>query len=143
MRETAVHAISLYYLGTIGFLLVDLMFGWNIRIAALEHAPLLKYGWYTGLIGCSLIIRLRPQRSALVALVEGSANLFLLLGGIMLTYYGAIDQALAGSFDGINLTPESMINACFSGLVIVGGIYGNPLMKGGPGADNGKQLQIQ
>ena len=129
VRETATQAIGWYYLGTVGFLLIDLIFGWNVRIVALEHAPLIKYGWYSGLIGCGLFIRLRPKHSALVALIESSANLALLLGGIMLTYYGVIDAALAGSFEGPPLTPESMINACISGLAIVGGIYSNPLMK--------------
>ena len=129
LRGTATRAIGWYYLGTVGFLLLDLLFGWNVRIVALEHAPLIKYGWYSGLIGCGVFIHLRPRRAALVALIESSANLALLLGGIMLTYYGVIDAAMAGSFEGPPLTPESLINACISGLVIVGGIYSNPMMK--------------
>ena len=131
-RAATANAIGWYYLGTIGFLLVDLIFGWNIRVAALEGVPLLKYAWYSGLVGCGVFIRLRPKRSAVVALVESSANLALLLGGIMLTYYGAVDMALAGSFDGIAFTPESIVNAGISGFALVGGIYSNPLMRQAP-----------
>jgi len=127
-RAATANAIGWYYFGTIGFLLIDLIFGWNIRVAALESVPLLKYAWYSGLIGCGVFIRLRPDRSAVVALVESSVNLTLLLGGIMLSYYGVVDMALAGSFDGAILAPESIVNAGISGFVLVGGIYSNPLM---------------
>ncbi len=128
-RGAAANAISWYYFSTIGFLLVDLIFGWNIRVAALEGTPLLKYTWYSGLLGCGIFIRLRPDRSAVVALVESSTNLAILLGGIMMTYYGAVDMALAGSFDGVALTSESIVNAGISGFALVGGIYSNPLMR--------------
>ena len=128
-RGAAAIAIGWYYLGTIGFLLVDLLFGWNVRVAALEGVPLLKFAWYAGLVGCGFYIRARPDRSAVVALVESSTNLALLLGGIMLTYYGAVDLALAGTFDGPLFTPESIINAGINGFALVGGIYSNPLMR--------------
>jgi hypothetical protein len=135
LRAAAANAIGWYYLGTIGFLLVDLLFGWNIRVAALENLPLLKYCWYGGLVGCGLYIRMRPERSAMVALIESSVNLALLLGGIMLTYYSAVDAALAGSFDGVALTPASLVNAGISGFALVGGIYSNPLMRAVPPPD--------
>jgi hypothetical protein len=38
-------------------------------------------------------------------------------------------MALAGSFDGVVLTSESIMNAGISGFALVGGIYSNPLMR--------------
>ena len=128
LRATTAQAVGWYYLGTIGFLLVDLLFGWNVRIAALENVPLLKYVWYSGLVGCGVLIQVRPKSSAMVALIESSSNLALLLGGIMLSYYGVIDAALAGTFDSPLFTPERIINSGVSGFALVGGIYANPLM---------------
>ena len=130
LRATTAQAVGWYYLGTIGFLLVDLLFGWNVRITAFENTPLLKYAWYSGLVGCGVLTQVRPQSSSLVALVESSAYLALLLGGILLSFFGVIDAALAGSFDGLPFTPERIINAGVSGFALVGGIYTNPLMKG-------------
>jgi|GEM_PF-665636 len=127
-RTAATRALVWYYLGTAGFLALDLVLGWNIRISALENTPVLKFGWYAGLLGCGLIIRRHPECSALVALIESSANLALLLGGIMLTYYGAVDAALAGDFAGSPFTPESILNAGVSGFALIGGIYANPLL---------------
>lgn len=124
--------LQLYYLsGTPLFVLLDLMFGANIRVAALEPYPVLKYGYYLVCLGCGVLTRAVPHLSAAVALIESSLNVLLLILGAFVPYFRLIEQVVAnGTVETAAMTPALVMNFAISAAIWIISFYRNPLLSG-------------
>lgn len=120
-----------YYLATPLFLIADLAFGWNVRVAGLEGAPLLRGVYYLFCFGLGGLAWMRPERVDLVGLIESGANLALLIVGTYVAYWGMVDLVLADQPIVNPFTTERLANLILSGTVLSISFYGNPLVRGG------------
>jgi hypothetical protein len=83
--------ISLYYLGTPVFFLIDWLLGASVRVAALDGQPVLKYAYYlVCTIGGVAMLR-RPAWADKFGLVESTFNILLLVLGVLTPIYRTID----------------------------------------------------
>ncbi len=121
-----------YYLATPIFVLVDIIYGTNIRVAALEQYPVLKYLYYILCMGCAVATRAIPRLSAVVALIESSVNILLLILGVFIPYYQLIQQLMSNQTVVENkvITTEIMTNFMISGTIWVISFFRNPLIRG-------------
>jgi hypothetical protein len=126
-----VNLVVVYYLATPLFALCDWIFGWNVRVSALDGQPGLKNTYYAVCTAAGVATYLRPALWRVVGLTESSINILLLVLGVMLPYWSAIaaftgDQAFTPSF-----TPAKLLNFLISGLMWVNvfhrSIPGDPL----------------
>lgn len=85
-----------YYLATPAFLVLDGVFGANVRVAALEGEPVWKYAYYALCLVCAWAVWSRFRLASLLALGECSANLLLLCLGVLLPQYRLAEAILDG-----------------------------------------------
>jgi hypothetical protein len=71
--------LRLYYGATVIFLLLDYVLGVNIRLAALDNAPLWRLFYYAFCFACLGLMIWRPALSAWVATAESLLTLSLLI----------------------------------------------------------------
>jgi len=114
----------LYYFWTPAFILLDYVWGINVRVAVLDEMPLYKNLYYGLCILCGVIVYFRPRSAALVALVESSVILLLTLIGVFWPYVQIaalpeedLDVVLAG------FTIQRVVNLFLAGFIAVVGIY--------------------
>ncbi len=108
----------LYYLATPLFALLDWIFGWNVRAAGLAGEPAWKNVYYAICTGAGVLTALRPSLSRFVGLAESSINIFLLILGVLLPYWAAINQAAEGaSVAGVPFTFTRLLNFMISGFM--------------------------
>ncbi len=114
----------LYYFWTPAFILLDYIWGINVRVAVLDEMPLYKNLYYGLCILCGVMVYFRPRSAALVALAESSIILLLTLVGVFWPYVqiatlpeGEFDAALAG------FTIQRVANLLLAGFIAVVGIY--------------------
>jgi hypothetical protein len=121
--------LQYYYLATPIFIVVDAVFGANIRVAALEHYPFLKYAYYIVCIGCGVIMRLEPRLSPVTALIESSVNIFLLILGLLAPYYQLVSQLSSKRMVETDvITSQLVTNFIISGAVWGISFSSNPLV---------------
>jgi len=72
--------IRIYYLATVIFLLLDLIFQLNVRIAFFENSPVLKASYYAIIFICMALILWRPGWTVRIGAVE---SLFVLIALIL------------------------------------------------------------
>ena len=112
---------KLYYTITPAFILLDYIWGINVRVAALDNAPLYKGLYYGFCILCGVIIYLVPRSSSFVALIESTIIIMLTVMGFLSSYVQILSQAfdaMNADFETINiLRPQYIIN-----LFLAGGI---------------------
>lgn len=65
--------------------------GANVRAVGLDHAPVLRAGYYGACLLCAVAIHYQPQRGALITLVESSLNVGILIVAVFAAYYGMIE----------------------------------------------------
>lgn len=106
-----------YYWATPLFVLLDVAWGLNVRVAGLDDYPGLRYGYYAFCLACAVVIRLLPQGTTAVAMLESGANLSLLVGGFFMTYAGVIGQIGSGQAVRNPFTPRWFVNFLLSGTV--------------------------
>ncbi len=91
-----------YFYITPGFILLDYTMGINVRISALDTMPFYKNLYYGFCILCGICMYIIPRYSAVVALLESSINIILLVLGIYLPYIRIVtalmDDALGADF---------------------------------------------
>ena len=109
-----------YFYITPLFILLDYILGLNIRVSALDSAPVYKNLYYGFCVLCGIGTFIIPQYSALVALSESTINFMMIVVGIFLPYVQNIlyvDDILNADFKAVEaaITVESIAN-----LVIVG-----------------------
>jgi len=110
-----------YFYITPLFILLDYILGINIRISALETMPLYKNLYYGFCILCGICMYVIPRYSAVVALLESSINIMMLVLGIFLPYIRTItalmDDVLGADFTAL---AESLKIQPMANLFIVG-----------------------
>ena len=62
--------IRIYYLGTVVFLLLDVVLNINVRIAFLDNSPALRAAYYAAIFACMALILWRPGWTVIVTAVE-------------------------------------------------------------------------
>ncbi|MBN2130353.1 MAG: hypothetical protein JW741_12695 [Sedimentisphaerales bacterium] len=125
MNDSTRYSIPrLYYFVTPAFILLDYVWGINVRVAVLDEMPLYKSLYYGLCILCGVIVFFRPGFSAVVALAESSVILLLTLVGVFWPYVQIatlpeeeFDAALAG------FTIQRVVNLFLAGFIALVGIY--------------------
>ena len=62
--------LTLYYAATLLFLVIDYVFGINVRVAFLDTWPVARLAYYAVCFTCLAVMLWRPQWQALVSAVE-------------------------------------------------------------------------
>ena len=103
-----INRYSLYYAATGLFLLLDYVWGVNIRVAFLDDFPLARIGYYGVLVVCLILILLRPAWSVLVTTFESLITLLALIFGMAMRTLVPTDAMLesGGGF----VSTEELIN---------------------------------
>jgi hypothetical protein len=119
---------KLYYTITPAFILLDYIWGINVRVAILDNAPLYKGLYYGFCIICGIIIYLVPRSSSFIALIESAIIIMLTIVGFLLSYAQILSQAfdvMNADFESIKiLDPQYVAN-----LFLAGGIATFTLLK--------------
>jgi hypothetical protein len=109
--------VHIYYLGTPLFLILDLFWKLNIRVAALEGHPGFRLGYYAVCCGCAFVTWRRPEWGRLVGFLESSANLLLLAVSFFLSYFGFLNALSDGAVVVPRLTTLGLPNFLLAGTV--------------------------
>jgi len=89
-------ALLWFYLATPVFVLLDLIFDWDIRVSFLDEHAGWKYLYYTFCLAIGLVMWKLPALEAILGMVEGGVNMLLLTLSVMLPYYASIDLIANG-----------------------------------------------
>ena len=109
-------AVRLYFYITPLFILLDFIFGINVRVSALETMPTYKNLYYGFCILCGICMYIIPRYSAIVALLESSINIMMLVLGVFLPYIRTLtalmDDVLGADFKAMeeSLKVQPMVN---------------------------------
>jgi len=110
---------KLYYAVTPAFILLDYIWGINVRTAVLDNMPLYKGLYYGFCILCCIIVFLVPRSSSIVALTESIIIIMLTVLGVLLPYAQILSQAfdvMNMDFETINIFhPQYIINLFLAG----------------------------
>ena len=112
--------LYIYYRLTPIFLVVDVMFSAPVRVSFLTN-PIHRYAYYAFCFACGILFRYKPSLARPIALTELSVNFGLIVLSIMVPYFLAVDQVVAGldpTFDGIKV-----VNLGLSGGLMLLGYY--------------------
>ena len=114
-----------YFYITPLFILLDYILGINVRVSALETMPLYKNLYYGFCIICGICMYIIPRYSAIVALLESSINIMMLVLGIFLPYIRTItalmDDVLGADFTALEetLKVQPMVNLFIVGSCLI------------------------
>ncbi len=110
---------KLYYAITPAFILLDYIWGINVRVAVLDNYPLYKGLYYGFCILCGVIIYLVPRSSSFVALIESAIIIMLTVMGFLLSYVQTLSQAfdvMNADFETLNMfNPQYITNIFLAG----------------------------
>ena len=134
---TSIRLVVWYYLGTLLFILLDALGGWNVRVTGLQGLPALKYTYYAGCLGAGWLVHRFPRSAPFVALSESTINLAILLVGFLGTYLRALDAAMAGVPGTVMITYGQIINLLLNGGILVTGIYATIYLRSQIGLSGG------
>ncbi len=109
--------VTLYYLATPLFALLDLGFGVPVRVAGL-HDPEHRAIYYALVIVAGLACWVRPAASPWVGMLESVVNLFLLMLAVLLPIWSLPDALAAGGELPAPLTGLALGNVALSGTVL-------------------------
>ncbi len=113
-----------YYLGTIPFVLLDVLADVNVRVAAFIDQPALRAAYYALCLACLAFTFWKPALSTLVGLGESALNIALLVLGIMLPLYTFdVDASGELSLAGPPVTLEMVANFGIAGSVCLLSFY--------------------
>ena len=114
-----------YFYITPLFILLDYILGINIRVSALETMPTYKILYYGFCILCGICMYIIPRYSAVVALLESSINIMMLVLGVFLPYTQTItalmDDVLGADFTALeeSLKVQPMVNLFIVGSCLI------------------------
>ena len=114
-----------YFYITPLFILIDYIFGLNVRVSALDSTPTYKNLYYGFCILCGICMYIIPRYSAVVALFESSINIIMLVLGIFLPYIRTItalmDDVLGADFKALeeSLKVQPMVNLFIAGSCLI------------------------
>ncbi|HBC56915.1 MAG TPA: hypothetical protein DCZ03_07105 [Gammaproteobacteria bacterium] len=108
--------ISYYYFGTPLFMLLDLLWGYEIRLSETLSAPQ-QIAYYGFCVFCAWVCWYKPRFHHFAALVESSVNLTLLLGTVLLVRY---DNIIDGKdMPHVGLTMENILPFLLSASILI------------------------
>jgi hypothetical protein len=114
-----------YYLATPLFALLDLGFGFPVRVAGLAD-PRHRAVYYVVLMGLGVLVRERRRLAPWVGMAESVVNLVLLFLAILLPIWSFPDQVLAGGGAAPEvMDPPALLNALVAGTVLAVAFYRN------------------
>ncbi len=111
--DTSTVAIRAYYAATAMFLLLDLVFGINVRIAFLEGSVALRAGYYGVCFVCLALVFARPQWTTIVGAFESLITLVALILSFGMRVILASDAALEGRVPFVSI--QEVVNFLLSG----------------------------
>ena len=104
--------IRIYYLATVIFLLLDVIFQLNVRIAFFENNPVLRASYYAIIFTCMALILWRPSWTVRISAVESTFVLMALIISMGMRTLLVSDAMLEG---GDFVTMPEIINFMISG----------------------------
>ena len=110
--------LTVYYLATPVFVVLDVVASAPIRISALQ-SPAHRFAYYGIVFLLGMLCRARPRFAPWVGMLESSANLFLLLLGILLPIWSLPDAVAAGGSIQAGLDATSAANALLVGGTLI------------------------
>ncbi len=116
--------ISLYYLATPAFAVLDLFVGVSIRAAGLESAGW-RLAYYGFAFACWIAIRYRPGWTPVVGVGESSVNLFLLILSVLGPIFAAPIIVAEGGDPAITFGVGRMFNILLAGTVLIASFHGH------------------
>ena len=114
-----------YFYITPLFILLDYFLGLNIRVSALDSAPVYKNLYYGFCVLCGIGVFIAPGYSTIVALFESTINFIMLIVGFFLQYMQTVtslmDDVTGSDFKAVedSLTAESMTNFAIVGFFLI------------------------
>ncbi|MHC4337214.1 MAG: hypothetical protein ACYSTG_04590 [Planctomycetota bacterium] len=112
-----------YYYFTPVFILLDYVWGVNVRVTALDSRTMYKGLYYGFCIVCGAGMYIGPQYSAVVALFESTINFTMAVLGLFLPYVQYIlyvDDVISADWDAANaFTTERIVNLLLAGFVSI------------------------
>jgi hypothetical protein len=106
--------IRIYYLATVIFLLLDLIFQLNVRVAFFENSPVLRASYYAVIFICMALILWRPGWTVVISAVESLFVLIALILHMGMQTILVTDAMLEG---GDFVTMSEIINFTISGAI--------------------------
>ena len=104
--------IRIYYLATVIFLLLDVIFQLNVRIAFFENNPVLRASYYAIIFTCMALILWRPSWTVRISAVESTFVLMALIISMGMRTILVSDAMIEG---GDFVTMPEIINFMISG----------------------------
>ncbi len=104
-RFSSQGVVRAYYLATIVFLLLDVIFHINVRIAFLEASPTLRALYYAVIFTCMALILWRPAWTVVIGAVESLVSLVALILNMGMRTMLVTDAMLEGG-TGLITMPE-------------------------------------
>jgi len=112
-----------YYFATPIFILLDYLWGINVRVSVLDSMPLYKNLYYGFCITCAVGICIFPRYSAVVALAESTINFLMVVFFLFTPYVYCLthmDDVLSAVSDVENVfSMQRIANLFLAGLVAV------------------------
>ena len=105
--------IRIYYLATVVFLLLDIIFNLNVRIAFFENSPVVRSCYYAVLFICMALILWRPAWTTMISALESLFVLVALIINMGMRTMLVTDAMLEGG-TGFVTMPE-IVNFMISG----------------------------
>ena len=112
-------ALLWFYLATPVFVLLDLLFEWDMRVSFMDEHTGWKYLYYLFCLGIGLVMWKLPALEAILGILEGGVNMLLLTLSVMLPYYAAIDTISSGQEVQNPLDNFSIVNYLLSGFFLL------------------------
>ena len=113
--------IRRYYLLTPVFIVLDALFGLHFRISGLA-SPELRYLYYGICLLCTLACYWQSRYSALIAILESSTNLLILLAGIMIPIV-RLGDLTGDTADSAGISGDQLVNFLLSGGILLAVFY--------------------
>ena len=127
--NNSVRFIQSYYLATPLFFIIDWVLGVNIRLVIPGGEDILYYLYYALCFIAGFLALKSDLLAALIALLECSVNILLLLLGILWPLLTIGDRIEAGAEVVYTFGMAELIHFAIAGSMLVLAFYQNPLMK--------------
>lgn len=108
--------LKIYYAATAIFLLLDYLFGINVRVAFLEPWPVWRFLYYLFCFGCLAVMMWKPALTLVVSTVESLLTLSALILHMGVRVMSLSAGVLEKGADGI-IYSEEIMNFMISGMV--------------------------
>lgn len=108
-----------FYLLSPFFLLIDIIFGWDLRVSFLDQHTGWKVTYYVFCFGIGVLMWRWNELEPILGLIEGGINLLLLTLSIFIPYYQMIDALSSGSQVDNPLDVATIINYLLTGTFLL------------------------